>query len=105
MCFDNSNAIVGCYIDCWCFDNSNVIVGCYVGFWVHLNVYTIFQKMWTILSKLKDNYTHFLGSFECSLQCNSDVSCYDEEYEIEKLNCEIKAKLLRRLLKKELFKK
>ena len=25
MCFDNSNAIVGCYVDCWCFDSSNVI--------------------------------------------------------------------------------
>jgi hypothetical protein len=25
MCFDNSNANVGCYVDCWCFDNSNVI--------------------------------------------------------------------------------
>jgi hypothetical protein len=69
MCFDNSNANVGCYVDCWCFDklrcwllvdNSNVIVGCYVGFWVHLNVNTIFQKMWTIISKLKDNCHHFL---------------------------------------------
>ena len=86
-------------------DNSNVIVGCYVGFWIHLNVRTIFQKMWTILSKLKNNCPHFLGSFEYSLQCNSDVSCYDRENEIEKWNCEIKAKLLRRLLKKELFKK
>jgi hypothetical protein len=72
MCFDNSNAIVGCYIGCWCFDNSNVIEMLVVGFWVHLNVYTIFQKMWTILSKLKDNCPHFLGSLECNL----DVSCY-----------------------------
>ena len=88
-----------------CFDNSNAIVGCYVGFWVHLNVHTIFQKMWTILSKLKDSCPHFLGSLEYSLLCNSDVSCYDGENEIEKWNSEIKAKLLSRLLKKELLKR
>ena len=29
-------------------------------FWVHLNVITIYQKMWTIMSKLKDNCPHFL---------------------------------------------
>ena len=31
MCFDNSNAIVGCYVDCWCFDSSNVIEMLVVG--------------------------------------------------------------------------
>ena len=67
-------------------------------FWVHLNVHTIFQKMWTILSKLKDNCPHFLGLLEYSLQCNSDVSCYDGENEIKKWNCEIKAKLLGRFV-------
>ena len=75
-------------------DNSNVIVGCYVGFWVHLNVHTIFQKMWTILSELKNNCPHFLGSFEYSLQCNSDVSCYDGENEIEKWNVRLKLSCL-----------
>ena len=55
--------------------------------------------------ELKDNCSHFLGSLECSLQYNSNVSYYDGENEIEKWNCEIKAKLLRRLLKKELFKR
>ena len=62
---------------CWLLvDNLNIIFGCYVGFWVHFNVHIIFQKMWTILSKLKDNCLHFLGSLEYSLECNSDISCY-----------------------------
>jgi hypothetical protein len=33
---------------------------------VDLNVHTIFQKMWTILSILKYNCPHFLGFIECS---------------------------------------